>query len=280
MRLISLGSLLGIGAIALGAMACTSGGEEDPAATGGGSGDGDMSTGDGDGDVAPGDGDGDGDGDVAADPDAVACPDPASDFVIDFTYDETADPAPSTTDGSFGDFTDTLSGGTFVYGDGLTSDVTGSEWHIMGEVADYSGFALYLNNCSLIDASAFSGIELTISGDTGGSAIQMNVGSAGNTISSAWFAANGGDDTPSHGRCEPASDNQYDGTCGSAMGSITVTDTPTTVQIAWDDLTGEKPAGSFDPAELTFIGWNFAWAGAGDTPYDVDIVIDDIKFMP
>lgn len=271
MRWISLGRLLGIGSAALVMAACTSGGEsEDPEGTGG------EAVGDGDGDMV-----GDGDGDASGHPDAVACPDPASDFVIDFTYD--ASTATSDADGTFGDYTTTFSGGTFIYGDGLTSDVTGSDWHLSGSVADYSGFALFFSvptgGCTLVDASAFSGIELTISGDTGGTPIQINVGTAGNTISTAWFVANGGDDTPTHGRCEPAA-SQYDGTCSSGMASIDVTDTPTTVQIAWDDLTGEAPAGSFDPSEITFIGWNFAWAGDAGVPYDVDVTIDDITFIP
>jgi hypothetical protein len=280
MRLISLGRLLGIGSALFALAACTSGGEsEEPEATGGSA----AGDGDGDGDMT-GDGDGDGDGDdpVGGDPDAVACTTPASDFVIDFTYDATT--ATSETDGSFGDFTTTFSGGTFTYGAGLVSDVTDSNWHISGSVEDYSGLAVYFSKgdagCTLVDASAFSGIELTISGDSGGSPIQINVGTAGNSISTAWFVANGGEDTPNHGRCAPASDNQYDGTCSSGMASIPVTDTPTTVQLAWEDFTGEMPADSFDPAEITFIGWNFAWAGAADTPYNVDVVIDDIKFMP
>lgn len=279
MRLISLGSLLGIGSIALGAVACTSGGEEaDPAGTGG------EAAGDGDGDGDTGDGDmtGDGDGDVMADPDAVACPTPASDFVIDFTYD-TTNPEASPENGSFGDFTDTFSGGTFPYGS-IMSDVTGDEWHLTGSITDYSGFGLFFNECTLVDASAFSGISFTISGDTGGTPITLNVGTAENEITSAWLEANTTDPVePNHGRCEPTT-GQYDGTCAAPSYQFDITDTPTTVEIMWSDLTGGSPASSVDPSEITFISWNVvAPTGVGTASveaYDVDIVVDDIAFMP
>jgi hypothetical protein len=97
--------------------------------------------------------------------DAIACPTPVDALILDFTYDPSGDGAQAT----FGDFAQTFSGGTFVYPNEetmpmypLTSDVTGDNWHITGTVGDYSGFGLFFQDCTKLDASAFDGIEFTI----------------------------------------------------------------------------------------------------------------------
>lgn len=275
MKLVSLGSLVGVSAlgIVLGAVACTTSddGDGDNANTGGA-----AATG---GNAGTG---GDGLGGANGDVDAVACPAPTEALVTNFAYD--ADTATSTSASTFGDFTDTFSGGTFSYGDGLTSDVTGSNWHLSGEVDSYSGFGLYLQDCSKFDASAFSGIQITISGDTDGRPVTLIVGTASNEIESAWLEANGATEVePNFGRCTPA-DNQYDGTCGAPSFVFEVTDTSTPIQVSWSDLTGGSPEASVSPNEITSIAWTFAPPTGVDTagvePYPVDIVIEEISFIP
>lgn len=198
----------------------------------------------------------------------------------------------SKTDPSFGDFTTTFSGGGFVYpGAGnmypLTSDVTEGNWHISGDVGNYSGFALFFNNCFKVDASAYKGISFTVSGEVEmGGTLTFLVGTAADDITSAWLnmhKAEGEADKHNFGRCTPATDNQYDGSCGSPTKSIPVTADPTVVTVLWKDLTSGKPQASVTPSEITSIAWSFpAPAGAGtDSPtvYKADVVIDDLTFV-
>lgn len=222
-------------------------------------------------------------------PGATACG-KAEATITDFTYVEgtSTDKAQVT----FGDFTTTFSGGTYVYPNGtamyaLTSDVTNSSWHVTGMVGDYSGLGLFFNDCFKVDVSAFSGISFTVSGTlpSGMSTMTLSVGTAGDDIPSAWLNAH--DATamakPNFGRCMPAS-NRYDGSCNSPNASFSVTPTPTTVTIKWTDLKGGKPEATLNPSELTsivFVLPNPAGVGtAAVTTYPVDITIDDLKFVP
>ena len=98
--------------------------------------------------------------------DGTLCPLPATPLITDFTYTAGQDPNSV----NFGNST-TLQGSEFVYPTTgsypLTSDVSGSNWHITGTVGDYSGFGLITFNCSVIDASAYKGIQFKISGTVG-----------------------------------------------------------------------------------------------------------------
>jgi hypothetical protein len=228
---------------------------------------------------------------TSPDPDAVACPKATVALLTDFTYVD--DGKPETKLGaSFGDFTKTFSGSTFVYpGEGktypLTSDVTMDNWHLSGTIGDYSGFGLSFANCALADASAFKGISFTLSGSVEmGGTLTVNVGTAANDITSAWLNAHkmaGEADKHGFGRCTPPGDNQYDGSCAAGAKTVEVSETPTTVTVLWADLTGGKPSATINPAEITFITWALpAPAGAGTTApttYKADIVVDDLKFV-
>jgi len=217
---------------------------------------------------------------------AIACFPLTSALITDFTYSAATVPATSTSEVTFGDFTTTFSGGTTSWPSAtLTSDVTASNWHLSGQIADYTGFGLYLNAkggaCSLVDASGYSGISFKISGDAlpTGRTLTMQVGTAADQISSAWLVAAGDTNvTPNFGRCTPASANRYDGSCGTPSVAIPITSTPTVVTVKWADLVGGKPATTVNPAEITSISWFFAWGGATDTAYPVNITIDDLAF--
>lgn len=220
--------------------------------------------------------------------DAIACPTPEDALILDFTYNPEGDGIQA----SFGDFTETFSGGTFVYPSAeqmtmyaLTSDVTADNWHITGTVGDYSGFGLYFENCTKFDASTFDGIQFTISGDVGmGTTLDFRVGTAANTVSHEWLHDNGQtDEPPNFGRCIPPGANQYDGSCSEPSVKVTVTDTPSTITILWDELEGGSPDATVTPSELTSIAWSLpAPAGVGTegvTTYSVDLVIDDLRFV-
>jgi hypothetical protein len=217
----------------------------------------------------------------------------SSGTITDFTYD----PDSGATDQvRFGNFGTTLSGGEDVYANApgtMTSDVTGNDWHISGNVANYAGFALYfdnVNSCNMADASAFSGISFTIWGTTGGMPITMGVSTLDDTVTPSWLASvDAGSATPTPGSCIPTSGNgpYYHPGCGDPSTSITVATTATsaataqTVTLHWatDFPTGGACEAYVKASQILSIYWQFPWA-TNATPYNVDIHIDNLKFVP
>jgi hypothetical protein len=240
----------------------------------------------------------------------MKCPAVMQALLTDFTYvgaapvavaDAGADagnaPAPANppnmTGVSFGDFTNTLSGSSFVYpSDGaypVHSDVTGNDWHMTGSIGNYSGFGVVFVGCSFVDASNYQGISFTVQGSvagpTGNNNLTFSVGTAADDITHVWLNAVAMPTPPAMvnaGRCVPAA-TQYDGTCAAPSHAVPVTAERQTVRVLWADLTAGRPAATVDPKEITSLSWAFpAPAGAGTaTPvtYDVDITVDDLQFI-
>jgi hypothetical protein len=53
------------------------------------------------------------------------------------------------------------------------------------------------------------------------------------------------------------------------------------VTVLWTDFTGGSPeANVATPGDITHISWTLPWSGSGGTTYPVDIVIDDLSFIP
>jgi hypothetical protein len=222
---------------------------------------------------------------------ATKCATPTTPLLTDFTYTPT-DAAVVPTEASFGNFTTTFSGGTYIYPDAsvvptpafpLTSNITASNWHISGTVGTYSGLGLYWNACALLDASAFKGISMTISGSVPApNTLSLSVSTAEDTISTEWYAkytVPPATYSPTFGTCAPPGNNQYDGTCTAPSKAIPVTATPTKVTILWADLILGKPQASVTPSKLTGISFYFTWSGTA-VAYPVDITIDDLSFIP
>jgi hypothetical protein len=217
--------------------------------------------------------------------DGTLCPLPQQ-VLTNFTYTPSGTGG-STSEARFG-AAGTLQGGESYYPTAagtIVSDVTQNNWHLSGTVSDYSGFALYFDNCDRVDASAFKGITFTISGSVPqGNAITMGVGTVADTPTGEWMLSPGGKTTAKPtdaGRCVPTSGTQYyHPGCADPMAQIPVTSAPVTQQVLWSKLTGGTPVSSPDPAKITTIYWFFPWSGAGATPYAVDITIDDLGFIP
>lgn len=194
---------------------------------------------------------------------------------------------------TFGDFTTTLSGGLFTYpnaaGDpyAVNSDVSTSEWHVSGNVGNYSGFGLFFTGCNRIDASNYAGISFTIRGNVAMSGnVTFSVGTSADDISFLWLNSQPTPPSPlaapNSGRCVPAM-SQYDGTCATPSFSVPVPATETLVEVRWADLTGGVPSATPNPEEITDIRWILPTpAGAGTTtpvPYAADVYIDDLSFI-
>jgi len=186
----------------------------------------------------------------------------------------------------------TLAGGEYVYPTtgtyGLTSDFSGGNWHISGTVGDYSGFGLYLDGCSHIDASAFKGISFKVSGTVEqGGGITLEISTLNDTITATWLNSHGGNvPATDPGRCLPPTTdvNQWaQSTCAEPQQVIPVTTTPTVQTILWSDFSGGKPEATVKASDITSIHWFFPnpdGIGSGTpTPYKVDITIDDLSFI-
>jgi hypothetical protein len=218
---------------------------------------------------------------------ARVCPAIEPPLLLDF-----AQAASGPTQALFGDFSQLLSGGTFIYpassagaGDptalGLVSDVTGGDWHITGRVAEPAGFGLFFD-CQLIDASLFTGVAFRLSGQVGlENVVTFRVRTAANEVARDWFIETGNGAPATFGRCFPES-SQFDGTCAPATIDVPVTAAGSDVVISFADLAGGIPEAGVNPAELTAIEWALPTtvADAGAVPiYAVDLRIDDIRFV-
>lgn len=175
-------------------------------------------------------------------------------------------------------------GGASVWG--LTSAIVGGTWHLSGTVADYAGFNIYFDNCTLWNASAFKGISFTLSGTAANLATPLTFAAptVNNTTSAAWLISQGDTQakTTDIGSCTPTSGNgrYYHPGCADASKSIAVPTAPTTISVLWSDFTGGQPDVSPKPDQITGIYWNLQWGGAGSTPYAADFTIDNLKFIP
>jgi hypothetical protein len=227
--------------------------------------------------------DGNGGADIVTN--GTLCSLPTAALITDFTYAPSDGGTTSTTDVRFGTW-GALSGGGYVYPTSgsypLTPDVTQSNWHISGTVGDYSGFGLYFDNCNRLDASKYQGISFTISGSVGQTnQLTLGVSTLNDSIAAAWINTHGGNSS-GPGRCIPTSGtSQYsEQGCSNPSTTVSVTATPTVVSVLWSDFTGGSPDTDVaTPSEITGISWAFPWTSAG-TPYPVDLVIDDLSFIP
>jgi len=192
----------------------------------------------------------------------------------------------------------TYGGGTFQYPGPISGacdptihlcpNFDGKNWHITGTVHDYSGFGIYFNMGVIWDVSMFAGVSFDISGTfTAGSAgaapaasVTMNVTDLRHEVDSAHTA----DSRATCGTCVPSGGSEYDGSCVAPSKVITLTSTPTTMTVKWNDLTdGRRPPNfqgeSPDPTQISHIAWVLPWTGATAAPYTIDITVDNLKYL-
>ena len=127
----------------------------------------------------------------------------------------------------------------------------------------YVGFVLYFTDC--VNASAFTGIEFTISGTMTGCTLQLSANYSENDNKAS---------DPAKGSCSmpPAAD------CYSNQKAVTgITTTPTTVQVPWSGFAGGVPAGPTDSTQLTGVQWQLT-IPAGTGTCAAELSITDVKF--
>jgi alpha-L-fucosidase len=217
--------------------------------------------------------------------DGTLCPAPTAPLITDFTYTPPTSGATDTSQARFGG-NGGPAGGTYVYpmsgSSPLTSDVSQGNWHISGTVGDWSGFGLYFDGCNRLDASKYKGISFTVSGSVGQTGqITLSVGTLNDSLAAGWINTHGGT-TSDPGRCIPTSGtSQYSQEgCRDPTKTVAVTASPTEVKVLWTDFTGGSPDTNVaTPSEITHVSWVIPWTGGG-TPYPIDLVIDDLLFIP
>jgi Glycoside hydrolase family 44 len=216
-------------------------------------------------DATAGDAGTDGAADAEAGTSVAACTGaPPLDPVITDFSDAVAGPSGIT----FGTYP-RLSGGTFTYaalGQGtpaLSLVAAGADQALQvtdstGVPTDpgnaWSGFGLYFNSC--VDASAFAGIEFTITGDLGACSLSLVVG----------FSEDGSVAYGPLGSCT-ASTCLFPGSPPLATGTSTV---------LFSDLAGGAPVPAVNPATLTGVQWQFAAPAGGCS---ASFTVDDVKFI-
>jgi hypothetical protein len=213
------------------------------------------------------------------------CPALTQSMLLDFGANPSTDP----TQALFGDFSTTLSGGTFVYpalpeAFALRSEISSGEWHIAGAVGAVSGFGLFFD-CDQIDASGFDGLSFRISGDVAQDGeVTLLVGTASDEVSSSWMIASGTDPQASSnfGRCTPTHD-PFDGSCTTPRVTVPVRRGQRRIDVRFSDLGAGSPSAGVNPAEITSITWVLpaptTLADGSAEPYDIDLRIDDIRFL-
>ena len=183
------------------------------------------------------------------------------------------------------------SGGTCDPATHLCPNFDGKNWHITGTVHDYSGFGIYFNMGVVWDVSMFTGISFDVSGtftvvpgvDAGSAPaaqLTLNVTDRPHEVDSGHTA----DARLTCGTCSPSNGNEYDGTCVAPIKVITLTSTPTPTMLHWADISGGRRPPNYtsespNSMQITHISWVLPWNGPGSTPYTVDIVIDNLKYL-
>jgi len=142
----------------------------------------------------------------------------------------------------------------------------GTGFVLSGTVATFTGVGLYLYQC--VDASAFQGIQFTISGDVGNESLEA--GSPDQIAFSISMVANGG---PPQGPCT------LGGSCAQPTYAVTVSPQPTTIKMPFRMLTGGAPIYVLDPSQIAGIQWALPWpCTTSPSVYPTNITISDVAF--
>lgn len=157
-------------------------------------------------------------------------------------------------------------GGTFNYPVALALTVADGTLTAAGNVTEYAGFGLFVQNCA--DASAFEGVRFKIKGNPPMGKMRFAV----QTNQNEWA-------TGVKGSCLAADAKKFID-CAHPSVEIEVTGAETTVMVNWADLNGGKPAASAttDGSDVIGLQWILPWTETA-TAYDVSVVIDDVEFI-
>jgi hypothetical protein len=167
-------------------------------------------------------------------------------------------------------FTLGVPGGTFAYQTGaFTLTDASKSLNIKGNVKAYDGFGVYTQACT--DASAYTGVSFSIKGNAGPGGklnfrVQTNADMPVDMVNKKGACVVPPGTTDTYPLCHPSS---FD---------IPVTADAKTIEVKFSDLVGGVPVAAVSGKDVVGFEWAFAWAGAADTAYDIDVTLDDLKF--
>ncbi len=172
---------------------------------------------------------------------------------------------------SAGQFTWTtgIPGGTFTYQAPVKADVATKAFNAKGNVATYSGFGIYFNDCHDAAGAGATGVSFKIKG---------NAGAGGMLVFKVQTNGNQG---PANmkGTCDRMGlpINEDYAACHHATFSIPVAATDSEVSVTWDKLTMGMPNATVDGKDVIGLEWAFVW-DTGVAAFDVDVTVDDVKW--
>jgi hypothetical protein len=159
-----------------------------------------------------------------------------------------------------------LDGGVYVYPSTL-KPAAGDFLRFQDQVATYTGIGVWFSGC--IDASKFSGVRFTISGDAGMSG-KVNFYLITNRDKYV-------DEPNGVGACVPADPVDFWPTCHPPGLTLPVTAAPTVMSVPWSAFKDGLPATTTDGSDVLALEWAFNWQ-AGDIPYAASLTVDNIEF--
>jgi len=171
----------------------------------------------------------------------------------------------------------------------LTQDLTGGNWHITGTVGTFSGGGLwwqcntsatagiaYASACT-IDASAYTGISFTVSGNAGPAVSPATTGAIAFSVLQPSTMKTGLDSAGNPKTCGTCIGT----TCGSSV-SVPVSTAATTVTLTWAELGITTPNAistiAFQFPDPCSLNNGYATNPCTPTTFPVDMTIDDIQF--
>lgn len=159
-----------------------------------------------------------------------------------------------------------LNGGVYVYPDTLKL-TAGNFLGFDDLVTTYTGVGVYFAGC--FDASSYSGVRFTISGDPGttGTVRFFPVVNRDRDVSTEF----------SVGSCVPDDAADAWPSCHPPEVSLPVTSQPTVHSVPWSAFLGGVPTATTDGSDVLTLEWAFRWQPGG-TPYTGKLIIDDVSF--
>jgi hypothetical protein len=159
-----------------------------------------------------------------------------------------------------------LDGGVYVYPETLTPSA-GDFLRLEADVTTYTGVGVWFSGC--IDASRYSGVRFTISGDAGpsGSVRFFPVINRNRDVAEEF----------SVGSCVPDNASDPWPSCHPPEVNLPVTSQPTVHSVPWSAFTGGVPTATTDGSDLLTFEWAFRWQPA-DGPFTGKVTIDDVAF--
>lgn len=160
-----------------------------------------------------------------------------------------------------------LDGGVYAYPDALAPAV-GEFLHVDGTITTYAGMGVWFSGC--IDASKFSGVRFTLSGNAGATgAVQF------------YLVTNGTKDVDvddSVGGCLPSDPADPWPSCHPPGVTLQVSDTPSVQSVYWRDLQDGAPAATTDGSDILALQWSFAWSDSASS-YPASLTVDNLEFL-